>query len=136
MYRGRFAPSPTGSLHLGSLYTAVASFLEARSRQGQWLLRIDDADIPRNVKGAADDILKTLDIFGLHWDEAVFYQSQQQSHYQVIIEQLKQQDLIYPCICSRKTLATASNHTIYPQFCRDKSIPTDKPHALRIKTNA
>ncbi len=110
----------------------MASFLEARAKQGQWLLRIDDLDTPRNVIGAADEILRTLDIFGLHWDEPVFYQSQHHNDYQLFIDRLQQQKSIYPCICSRKTLANYQG--IYPQFCRHKIISTDKIHALRVKT--
>lgn len=132
-YKGRFAPSPTGPLHLGSLYTALASFLAARSKQGQWLVRIDDLDTPRNVKGAASDILKTLETFGLCWDGKVFYQSQQLEIYQSFIEQLIKAEKVYPCTCSRKTLADFS---IYPRFCRDKiTIPTE-PYSLRLKTES
>ncbi|MDQ7090755.1 MAG: tRNA glutamyl-Q(34) synthetase GluQRS [Methylococcales bacterium] len=134
IYRGRFAPSPTGQLHLGSLYTAVASFLDARAHQGQWLVRMDDLDTPRNYVGASDDILRTLDVFGLHWDESVFYQSQHAHRYQAVIKQLRQQQRIYPCICSRKNLADANSQGIYPQFCRDKVIAADKEVALRVKT--
>lgn len=135
-YRGRFAPSPSGSLHLGSLYTAVASFLEARAKNGQWLVRIDDADTLRNVEGTADDILKTLETFGLHWDEALFYQTRQQAHYEATMETLRQKKLVYPCICTRKALAALHNHGVYPGFCRDKNLSTDKPHALRVKTDS
>jgi glutamyl-Q tRNA(Asp) synthetase len=134
-YRGRFAPSPTGSLHLGSLYTAIASFLEARSRKGLWLLRIDDLDTARNITGAADAILKTLERFGLHWDETVFYQSQHHLDYEEYIEKLRQQQLIYPCVCSRKTLALESHQQIYPQWCRDQHISANLAQALRIKTD-
>ena len=87
-YIGRFAPSPTGPLHFGSLYTALASFLQARSHQGLWLLRIDDLDTPRNIKGSADSILKTLEVFGLHWDDSVVYQSQYLDVYDEILDQL------------------------------------------------
>ncbi len=117
------------------MYTALASFLQARSQQGTWLVRIDDLDTPRNVKGAADLILKSLDTFGLHWDESVFYQSQQQDVYHAYLEQLSAQHLIYPCICSRKTLA-AVPHTsaVYPGFCRNTLPPLNQPYALRLKT--
>ncbi|MCK4494400.1 MAG: tRNA glutamyl-Q(34) synthetase GluQRS [Methylococcales bacterium] len=130
-YRGRFAPSPTGRLHLGSLYTAVASFLDARAHQVQWLLRIDDLDTPRNCLGAAADILKTLETFGLHWDENIIYQSQQQSLYQSALDELRQQQLIYPCLCSRKNL---KNQPIYPQFCRNKTLDSTQKVAIRLKT--
>jgi glutamyl-Q tRNA(Asp) synthetase len=129
-YISRFAPSPTGSLHYGSLYTALASFLQARSQQGLWLLRIDDLDIPRNIKGSADNILKTLDVFGLHWDNSVFYQSQSLETYHEILEKLLKEKLIYPCTCTRKTLTD-----IYSGVCRDKQIPLDSPYSLRIKTD-
>ena len=129
-YIGRFAPSPTGPLHLGSLYTALAGFLQARSRQGKWLLRIDDLDTPRNIKGSADSIFKTLDAFGLHWDDSVVYQSQHLDVYDEILDELAKNKLIYPCTCSRKTLTD-----IYSGLCRNKQPPHHSPYALRIKTD-
>jgi len=138
-YIGRFAPSPTGPLHLGSLYTALAGFLDARSRQGKWLLRIDDLDKPRNVEGAADTILNTLEIFGLAWDDAVAYQSRSLDVYNAILETLATKQLSYPCVCSRKTLATVHAETslsdVYPGLCRDRMILPDVPYSLRIKTD-
>ncbi len=134
---GRFAPSPTGPLHLGSLYTALASFLQARSQQGKWLLRIDDLDTPRNVKGAVDSILTTLDTFGLHWDDSVIYQSQCLAAYHDALNELTNKHKIYPCTCSRKDLvALQSSTAIYSGLCRDKIIPPDTPYALRIKTDS
>jgi glutamyl-Q tRNA(Asp) synthetase len=129
-YIGRFAPSPTGPLHFGSLYTALASFLQARSQQGLWLLRIDDLDTPRNIKGSADSILKTLDAFGLYWDDRVAYQSQSLDVYHEILDQLVKDKLIYPCTCSRKTLTD-----IYSGACRKKQILPSSPYSLRIKTD-
>ncbi|MDD5320974.1 MAG: tRNA glutamyl-Q(34) synthetase GluQRS [Methylococcales bacterium] len=129
-YIGRFAPSPTGPLHLGSLYTALASFLQARSRHGKWLLRIDDLDTPRNIKGSADSILKTLDAFGLHWDDSVVYQSQHLGIYDEILDKLAKNKLVYPCSCSRKTLTA-----IYSGLCRNKQSPRNSPYSLRIKTD-
>ncbi len=137
-YIGRFAPSPTGPLHLGSLYAAVASFLQARSQKGKWLVRIDDLDSYRNVPDAADDILYALEAFGLFWDGSVFYQSEQLKSYQSALAQLKQQRLLYPCICTRKTLtqyhAQNLGPNIYPKFCSNKLISKDQEHALRVKT--
>ncbi|MEE7628043.1 tRNA glutamyl-Q(34) synthetase GluQRS [Methylobacter sp. Wu8] len=137
---GRFAPSPTGPLHLGSLYTALAGFLQARSQQGQWLLRIDDLDTPRNVQGSADAILETLEIFGLHWDGTVYYQSRYIDIYNDIISDLQKNKLIYPCTCSRKELTTGGREQarpdIYPGICRDRQAPPDVPHALRIKADS
>jgi glutamyl-Q tRNA(Asp) synthetase len=103
------------------------------------LLRIDDLDIPRNVKGSADAILNTLEAFGLFWDGDVYYQSRHIDVYNNIINSLQKNQLIYPCICSRKTL-TASDRGqespgIYPGLCRDRLTPPDAPHALRIKTD-
>jgi glutamyl-Q tRNA(Asp) synthetase len=129
-YTGRFAPSPTGPLHLGSLYTALAGFLQARSLQGLWLLRIDDLDSPRNIKGSADNILKTLDVFGLHWDGSVVYQSQHLDVYDEILDELAKNNLIYPCTCSRKKLTG-----IYSCLCRDKQPPRNSLYSLRIKTD-
>lgn len=130
-YIGRFAPSPTGPLHLGSLYTALASFLQARSQQGLWRLRIDDLDTPRNRPGAVDSILTTLEAFGLHWDGAVAHQSQQLDYYQQALDQLAQKQRVYPCTCSRKDLAGP-----YPGTCRTKTCLPASPYALRIKTDA
>ncbi|MDD5462053.1 MAG: tRNA glutamyl-Q(34) synthetase GluQRS [Methylococcales bacterium] len=129
-YIGRFAPSPTGPLHPGSLYTALASFLHARARQGKWLLRIDDLDTSRNIKGSAESILKTLEAFGLHWDDSVVYQSQHIELYNEYLNELAKNNLIYSCTCSRKTLAD-----IYSGLCRDKRTSQNEPYSLRIKTD-
>ena len=129
-YIGRFAPSPTGPLHLGSLYTALAGFLQARSHEGLWLLRIDDLDTPRNIKGSADSILKTLEAFGLHWDDRVVYQSRSLDVYNDILDELAKNKLIYPCTCSRKTLTD-----IYSGECRNKQGLPNSPYSLRIKTD-
>lgn len=140
-YTGRFAPSPTGSLHLGSLFTALASFLHARSHQGRWLLRIDDLDTARNKAGSVTAILKCLEAFGLHWDSEVYYQSQHLPDYQAYLAELGRNQLTYRCTCSRKTLADffsgddSMDKHIYPGLCRDKYIPADYPHAIRIKTD-
>ncbi len=128
---GRFAPSPTGPLHLGSLYTALASFLQTRSQQGLWLLRIDDLDIPRNIKGAADAILAALDVLGLHWDGRVDYQSQHIDEYHEHLGQLEQNGQLYPCTCPRKLLLT----DIYAGTCRHNHPPPNRPYALRVKTD-
>jgi glutamyl-Q tRNA(Asp) synthetase len=133
-YVGRFAPSPTGPLHVGSLYTALASFLQARSRQGQWLLRIDDLDTTRNIKNAGDNILKTLETFGLTWDQSVYYQRGHLDDYQNFLAELNNRQLLYPCVCSRKSLSSLSSD-IYPGWCRDKQVSIDIPHAMRIKTD-
>jgi glutamyl-Q tRNA(Asp) synthetase len=140
-YIGRFAPSPTGLLHTGSLFTAVASFLDARSRNGKWLIRVDDLDTPRNKSGSVATILNTLEVFGLNWDDAVYYQSQHQADYADYLENLAQNQLTYRCDCSRKYLAELTTdddletkHSIYPGICRNKAIPADLPHAIRLKT--
>lgn len=134
---GRFAPSPTGPLHTGSLYTALASFLQARAQHGKWLLRIDDLDTPRNVKGAIDSILTTLDTFGLHWDDEVVYQSRYLAAYHDALNELSNKHKIYPCTCSRKDLAMLSASTaVYNGLCRHKTMLPDTPYALRIKTDS
>jgi len=123
IYVGRFAPSPTGPLHFGSLLAATASFLDAQAHQGQWLLRMEDLDKPREVAGAADDILRTLTAFGFQWDGEVVYQSQQLQRYQAILENLQQQQMVYPCGCTRREIAdiakAGSNGLIYPGVCRN-----------------
>ncbi|WP_375142701.1 tRNA glutamyl-Q(34) synthetase GluQRS [Methylomonas koyamae] len=132
-YIGRFAPSPTGPLHLGSLYTALASYLDARHRNGRWLLRIDDLDTPRNMPGAAERIMDCLAAFGLHWDGEADFQSRHALQYQQAITDLKQRDLLYSCSCSRSLLAEAGH--VYPGYCRTRHYPTDQPAALRVKTS-
>ena len=133
---GRFAPSPTGPLHFGSLLAALASYLEARNKQGQWLVRMEDLDKPRELKGAASHILKTLEQFGLEWDGEVVYQSQRSDLYQAALSKLEQKSLIYSCKCSRKEIADSAiqgiDGLIYPGSCRDQQI-TQVPFASRIK---
>jgi len=116
-YIGRFAPSPSGGLHFGSLLTALASYLDARFNQGQWLLRIDNIDPPREIAGATENIIRTLEAFGLDWDGKVIYQSHRYPSYLGLIYKLVQEDLAYPCYCSRKQL---SLHEKYPGTCRKK----------------
>lgn len=128
-YSGRFAPSPTGPLHAGSLYTALASYLDARSAGGHWLLRIDDLDPQRTVAGMADKIMRSLESLHLNWDGPVLYQSQRLHAYEDALNRLIDQGWVYSCSCSRKMLA---NHGVYPGTCRDKKPDTLKPHALRI----
>ncbi len=130
-YIGRFAPSPSGPLHLGSLFTALASFLDARAHRGQWLLRIDDLDTFRNVPGATDSIIQTLDTLGLHWDQSIYYQSQHVELYQALLDKLQKQGWLYPCTCNRKDLARKN---AYPGYCLNKTVETGLPHALRVKT--
>lgn len=101
-YTGRFAPSPTGLLHIGSLLTALASYADAKSNGGRWLVRMEDLDPPREMAGAADDILRTLAAFGFEWDGETVYQSRRDDLYEAALERLKQAGLVYPCYCSRK----------------------------------
>jgi len=106
-YRGRFAPSPTGALHFGSLVAAVGSWLAARAAGGTWLVRIEDIDPPREVPGSAQDILATLAAFGLEADEPVVYQSRRAAAYSTAFETLQRQGLVFPCWCSRADLEPA-----------------------------
>lgn len=137
-YRGRFAPSPTGPLHFGSLVTALGSYLQARSQGGEWLVRMEDLDRPREVEGAADDILRTLEACGLEWDGEVMYQSQRDSAYLAAAQQLQAQGHVYPCGCSRKAIAEACAAlglppTLYPGTCRDGLAPGQQPRMLRLR---
>lgn len=138
-YRGRFAPSPTGPLHFGSLVAAVGSYLDAKSRHGEWLLRIEDLDPPRIVAGAADDILRTLEALELHWDGAVMYQSRRGEAYRAALDQLRRQGALYPCNCSRREIADSaldvSSSLVYPGYCRSGMRPGRTEHALRVRTD-
>jgi glutamyl-Q tRNA(Asp) synthetase len=138
-YRGRFAPSPTGSLHFGSLVAAVGSYLDAKHHHGTWLVRMEDLDTPRCVAGAADDILRTLAAFGLHSDEPVLYQSQRTAAYEAALHQLQTIGAVYPCCCTRKEIADSALHgidgQIYPGTCRN-GIPDGKEgRAWRVRAN-
>ncbi len=133
-YVGRFAPSPTGPLHLGSIVTAIASFLHARQTGGEWLVRIEDIDPPREVRGAADDILRTLESFGLDWDRSVLYQSSRQDAYRETAEQLLAAGRAFRCACSRSTVRAANDAISgrYPGTCRDKR-RTGPDTAIRVR---
>lgn len=141
MYIGRFAPSPTGPLHFGSLVAAVASYCDAKANQGKWLVRMEDLDKPREIAGAADTILGQLEAFGFTWDGEICYQSQRSALYTEAFQQLNAQNVLYPCTCTRKEIADSSQQwgiegVIYPKTCLTHAL---KPHASiawRVKTNA
>jgi glutamyl-Q tRNA(Asp) synthetase len=138
-YRGRFAPSPTGTLHFGSLVAAVGSYLDAKHHQGTWLVRMEDLDKPRCPPRAADDILRTLKTFGLHSDEPVLFQSQRSTAYEEALRSLQTSDAVYPCCCTRREIADSAMHGIeglvYPGTCRE-SIPAGREgRAWRVRTN-
>ncbi len=132
-YRGRFAPSPSGFLHFGSLIAALASYLDAKHNHGQWLVRIEDIDPPREKAGASIEILKTLENYGLHWDEPVLYQSQQSEVYREILAQLSQQKLSYYCRCTRAQIKAIGG--IYQGHCRDLAQPKNDS-AIRVINTA
>jgi len=131
-YIGRFAPSPTGDLHLGSLLAAVGSFLDARHQGGRWLVRIEDLDTPRVVPGSADRILRALEGFGLHWDGDVIYQSQRSDVYVAAVHELESAGLTYQCSCSRRELA-GNEDTGYPGTCRNGPTRAGIPTATRFR---
>lgn len=133
-YIGRFAPSPTGPVHFGTLVAAVGSYLQAKTNRGKWLIRIDDVDITRKIEGADTDILNTLAGFGFEWHDHIVYQSEHNQHYQQALAALNEQSLVFPCTCSRKKLAETENR-IYPGTCRHRVFEENKPHALRLRAN-
>jgi len=136
-YVGRFAPSPTGPLHLGSLATAVASFVHARQARGEWLVRIEDIDPPREVPGAADDILRTLEAFELTWDRSVLYQSRRLAAYEAVAERLLADGRAFRCRCSRSEIRAANEGESgrYPGTCRERHIPPGDA-AVRVRVDA
>lgn len=137
-YRGRFAPSPTGPLHLGSLVAAMGSYLDAKANHGEWLVRIDDLDPPRVVPGASEKILTTLENLGMEWDGEVVYQSQRTAIYREALASLRKLGQVYPCACTRKEIADSSvrgrSGPIYPGTCRNERSARGKPCSWRIKT--
>jgi glutamyl-Q tRNA(Asp) synthetase len=136
-YVGRFAPSPTGALHFGSLLAALASWLDARRAGGRWLVRMEDLDAPRVMPGAADAILRQLESFGLQWDGAVVHQSARLDLYQDAIARLDAR--CYPCACTRKELEDSAlaidGSRIYPGTCRDGLAPGKAARATRLRTS-
>jgi glutamyl-Q tRNA(Asp) synthetase len=138
-YRGRFAPSPTGPLHFGSLVAALGSYIDARAHGGIWLVRMEDIDPPRVVPGACDDILRTLEAFGLYWDEAVIYQSTRHAAYEAALARLAAQGDSFACACTRRDLAdshTARGHApVYPGTCRNGLPPGRAARAVRARVN-
>jgi len=139
-YRGRFAPSPTGPLHFGSLVAAVGSFLQARSQGGEWLVRMEDLDLPRVVPGAADDILRTLDAFGLHWDGTVMFQSARNEAYRAALAELEKLGAVYPCACTRREIADSAlsgiDGPVYPGTCRGGLPGGRSARAMRVRADS
>jgi glutamyl-Q tRNA(Asp) synthetase len=143
-YVGRFAPSPTGPLHFGSLVAAVASFLDARSHAGKWYVRIEDLDPPREIPGAADSILRTLEHYALTWDGPVIRQSERSDAYAAAIDQLCRSGFLYECVCSRTDIEAAldrgppgqrvpTDELRYPGTCRSRPSASARPHAVRFR---
>jgi glutamyl-Q tRNA(Asp) synthetase len=136
---GRFAPSPTGPLHFGSLVAAVGSWLDARAAGARWAVRMDDVDRNRTAAGAAEDILRTLEAFGLYWDDPVVYQSTRDEVYAEALERLRQQDSAFPCACTRREVQAGGQAGplgfIYPGTCRDGLPPDREARSWRLRTD-
>ena len=136
-YRGRFAPSPTGPLHAGSLVAAVASWLDARAAGGEWRLRIEDVDATRTVPGAAEDILRTLESLGLIWDGEVVWQDARRARYEEAQAALAAAGHVYRCRCSRREIADSAlrgiEGIVYPGTCRDRALPRESEGADRFR---
>ncbi|MEM7209448.1 MAG: tRNA glutamyl-Q(34) synthetase GluQRS [Pseudomonadota bacterium] len=128
-YIGRFAPSPTGPLHFGSLVAAMGSYLEAKSQSGRWLLRIEDLDPPREVAGAGESIIRTLDALGFEWDGSITYQSQRTELYLHALDKFARDGATFRCACSRRQLAAQQ---IYPGTCRYLNL-REKSTSIRLR---
>ncbi|RLJ15803.1 tRNA glutamyl-Q(34) synthetase GluQRS [bacterium endosymbiont of Escarpia laminata] len=137
-YRGRFAPSPTGPLHFGSLVAALGSYLDAQANHGEWLVRMEDLDQTREIKGSADEILRTLDCFGFEWEGEIIRQSHRTGAYAHALNALNRDDLAYPCGCTRKEINLAARPgiegTIYPGTCSRGLGAGKKSRAIRLRT--
>ncbi len=129
-YIGRFAPSPSGPLHDGSLVAAMASFLDARTHQGAWLLRMEDIDTPRVVPGADRVIMRQLQSLGMQWDGEPVWQSLRLHDYQAAFDALRRQGLVYGCCCSRQALA---GMPVYPGTCRHGLLPGQTARSWRVR---
>lgn len=130
-YIGRFAPSPSGPLHFGSLVSALASYLDAKANRGQWLVRMEDLDPPREQPGASNEILRSLEDHGLYWDGEVIYQSQRNPAYQDCLDNLLAAGFAYACTCSRQDLASMGG--IYNGRCRTRQPAAGETYSLRLK---
>lgn len=140
-YRGRFAPSPTGPLHFGSLVAAVGSWADARAQRGEWLVRMEDLDPPREVPGAPAAILGTLEALGLEWDGPVVYQSTRAAAYQAALDELQRQGALFPCACTRREIADSAvtaldGSLVYPGTCRGGLPPGRPARATRVRVDA
>lgn len=137
-YTGRFAPSPTGPLHFGSLIAAVGSYLDARTHGGLWRVRMEDVDEPRCSQAHADEILRVLEAYGFEWDGEVVYQSRRKQHYQAALDKLIGSGSAYPCACSRSEIADSSisgiEGPVYPGTCRG-GLRGRVPRAWRVRVN-
>jgi glutamyl-Q tRNA(Asp) synthetase len=137
-YRGRFAPSPSGPLHFGSLVAALGSYADARASGGEWLVRMEDLDPPREQPGAADAILAALEAFGFEWDGPVMHQSRRGEAYHAALERLEALGATYPCACTRKelqdsALAALDGSLVYPGTCRNGLPPGRPMRAIRVR---
>lgn len=138
-YCGRFAPTPSGPLHFGSMIAAIASYCDARANDGTWHVRIDDIDGPRIVAGAAEDILRTLTAFELEWDGKLVYQSRNSDSYHAAIHLLRSRAQVFACSCSRKDINEAADtgtvHPLYPGTCRNGLRPGQRARSLRLRVD-
>jgi glutamyl-Q tRNA(Asp) synthetase len=136
-YRGRFAPSPTGPLHFGSLIAAVGSYLEARRQGGAWLVRMEDLDRPREAIGAADAILRMLEAYGFEWEGAVMRQSGRTEAYAAALEHLQREGAVFPCACTRREVSDSAlgetSEPVYPGTCRNGIPPGRSARAVRVR---
>ncbi|MDH3318939.1 MAG: tRNA glutamyl-Q(34) synthetase GluQRS [Betaproteobacteria bacterium] len=139
-YVGRFAPSPTGPMHFGSLVAALASYQEARAAHGKWLVRLDDLDQPRTQPGAADQILRALEQLGFEWDGPLLVQSSRLERYHAVLDELTRRGLAYPCSCTRRELEDSAlaidGARIYPGTCRYGLAPGKAARAIRLRTHS
>jgi len=138
-YRGRFAPSPTGLLHFGSLVAAVGSCLEARWNRGRWLVRMEDLDRPREARGASRAILKMLEAYGFEWDGEVMFQSRRDTAYGAALKLLEYGRAVFPCACTRREISDSTvfavGESIYPGTCRKGPPPGRSARAVRVRVD-